>query len=263
MKKIIVILLIILSSFVYANSEKERHIDYMMEVNRNLSQKDAEKLYNLFEKYSKEHKVNLKLILAVASVESGFRETATSKAGAYGIMQIMPITAEHYNADRKNLEENIEAGVKHLRDSVETFGGTDLAIASYNAGIGRIKSTDYRDIPETRYYVGKVTKELKMLGVKLKVNTARKLSVISDLVVKKIKPKKPKVAIAFDLNKDDEIVVTEQETNNNKNETENTEETTGENIEVENQEVDEENANKIGNKIGFKLGGLNMLKEED
>ena len=100
----------------------------------------------------------------------------------------------------------------------------------------------------------------------MKVNTARKLSVISDLVVKKIKPKKPKVAIAFDLNKDDEIVVTEQETNNNKNETENTEETTEENIEVENQEVqevDEENSNKIGNKIGFKLGGLNMLKEED
>ena len=89
------------------------------------------------------------------------------------------------------------------------------------------------------------------------------MSVISDLVVKKIKPKKPKVAIAFDLNKDDEIVVTEQETNNNKNETENTEETTEENIEVENQEVDEENSNKIGNKIGFKLGGLNMLKEED
>lgn len=263
MKKIIVILLMILSNFVYANSEREKHIDYMMGVNRNLSQKDAEKLYNLFEKYSKEHKVNLKLIIAVASVESGFRETATSKAGAYGIMQIMPITAEHYNVDRKNLEENIEAGVKHLRDSVETFGGTDLAIASYNAGIGRIKSTDYRDIPETRYYVGKVTKELKMLGVKLKVNTARKLSVISDLVVKKIKPKKPKVAIAFDLNKDDEIVVTEQETNNNKNETENTEETTEENIEVENQEVDEENSNKIGNKIGFKLGGLNMLKEED
>ena len=44
---------------------------------------------------------------------------------------------------------------------------------------------------------------------------------------------------------------------------ENTEETTEENIEVENQEVDEGNSNKIGNKIGFKLGGLNMLKEED
>lgn len=258
MKKIIVMLIIILSSLLYGKTEKEKHIDYMMSINKNLSQTEAEKLYNLFDKYSKEHKVNLKLIIAIASVESGFRETAQSKAGAYGIMQIMPVTAEHYNANREKLEENIEAGVKHLRDSVSTFGGNDLAIASYNAGISRIKNTDYRDIPETRYYVGKVTTELKKLGIELKVNKARKLAVINDLVVNKVKPSKPKVVIAFDLNKDEEYVDTKTEEVKENSESENKD--TPE-AEIEEETPQEEKI--VGNKIGVKLGGLNMLKKED
>ena len=100
----------------------------------------------------------------MASVESGFRQNATSQAGAYGIMQIMPITAEHYSIDRKNIEDNIEAGVKHLRDSINEFGFNDYAIASYNAGISRVKNSNYRNIPETRYYVAKVSQEMEKLG---------------------------------------------------------------------------------------------------
>lgn len=161
MKKIILSLFIILSILSFGNSN---HINYIRNNNPKLTEEEAEKLYEILENNSKKYNVDINLVLAVASVESKFRHTATSSAGAYGIMQIMPKTAEHYKIDRKKIDENIEAGVKHLRDSIDIFGNNDYAVASYNAGISRVKNSNYRNIPETRYYVAKVRQEMKKLG---------------------------------------------------------------------------------------------------
>lgn len=248
----VMILTMVLSSFVFANT---KHINYIMSSNTNLKKEQAENLYKKFKKYSDMYKIDVELALAIANVESKFRETAESGAGAYGIMQIMPITSEHYNKNRKNLDENIEIGFLHLNDSIKAFGKTDNAIASYNAGIGRIKSTSYKNIPETRFYVAKVKQELEKLKYNIRVDKERELEVIKQVVEKKIKGK-----IKFELGEEQEKEVQEVVKNNEENENEevgleeSTEEVAQNKVEEQKEEI---------KRLGFKLGGLGMLPNND
>lgn len=248
----VMILTMVLSSFVFANT---KHINYIMSSNTNLKKEQAESLYKKFKKYSDMYKIDIELALAIANVESKFRETAESGAGAYGIMQIMPITSEHYNKDRKNLDENIEIGFLHLNDSIKAFGKTDNAIASYNAGIGRIKSTSYKNIPETRFYVAKVKQELEKLKYNIKVDKERELEVIKQVVEKKIKGK-----IKFELGEEQEKEV--QEVAKSKEENENEEVGLEESTEELAQNKVEEQKEEV-KRLGFKLGGLGMLPNND
>ena len=252
----VMILTMVLSSFVFANT---KHINYIMNSNTNLKKEQAESLYKKFKKYSDMYKVDIELALAIANVESKFRETAESGAGAYGIMQIMPITSEHYNKNRKNLEENIEIGFLHLNDSIKAFGKTDNAIASYNAGIGRIKSTSYKNIPETRFYVAKVKQELEKLKYNIRVDKERELEVIKQVVEKKIKGK---IKFEFGEEQEQEQEKEVQEVVKNGEENENEEVGLEESTEEVAQNKVEEQKEEI-KRLGFKLGGLGMLPNND
>ena len=243
MKRIlkVVILFLVVSSISLANTN---HINYIMNTNKNLSQEQAEKLYKKFKTYTNKYDVDIELALAVASVESKFRETAESGAGAYGIMQIMDITSKHYDKNRKNLDENIEIGVLHLNDSLKAFGKTDNAIASYNAGISRIKTTNYKNIPETRFYVAKIKQELEKLKYKIKVDKAREMQTIKEVVKKSIsKTNKIKFNLGEDEKQHEEVGIDET------------------NEEIEQSQVEEKKEEKRG--LGFKLGGLGMLPNSD
>lgn len=99
------------------------------------------------------------LVLAVIGVESSGRSDAVSHAGAQGLMQLMPATAERFGvADATVPAENIRGGVKYLDWLLGEFGGDPvLALAGYNAGENAVKSHD--GVPpyaETRAYVPKV-----------------------------------------------------------------------------------------------------------
>jgi peptidoglycan lytic transglycosylase len=119
------------------------------------------------------------LIAAVIYEESRFRDQ-TSRAGARGLMQITPATADaiakHSGGTRFKQEDladpqiNISYGSYYLRLLIDRYGGNEtLAIAAYNAGSGNVdkwvaeaggldgfKSVEHIPFPETRAYVENV-----------------------------------------------------------------------------------------------------------
>jgi soluble lytic murein transglycosylase-like protein len=101
------------------------------------------------------------LVRAVIKVESDYDPRAVSTAGARGLMQLMPETAERLGVkDINDPRENIFGGVRYLRVLANMFNGDlDFTIAAYNAGENAV--IQYGGIPpyaQTRDYVVKVTK---------------------------------------------------------------------------------------------------------
>jgi len=99
------------------------------------------------------------LVLAMIAVESGGQADAVSRAGARGLMQLMPATAARFGVDDSfEPRQNIAGGVKYLDWLMKTFGRDPiLVLAGYNAGEGSVR--DYAGVPpfaETRDYVPKV-----------------------------------------------------------------------------------------------------------
>lgn len=109
---------------------------------------------------SERHGLPQWLIAAVIHAESLYNPQAVSSAGAVGLMQLMPGTAQRYGVyNRQNPEQNVEAGVSYLRDLLLMFDNNlDLALAAYNAGENAVKKYGNRIPPykETQNYVRKV-----------------------------------------------------------------------------------------------------------
>ena len=116
-------------------------------------------LDEIFQKASDTYHVPVELLKAVAKAESNFNPTEESHAGAKGIMQLMPGTANALGVtDPFNPEQNIMGGAKYLSQQLARYdGNTVLALAAYNAGPGNVAK--YNGIPpfkETQNYISKV-----------------------------------------------------------------------------------------------------------
>lgn len=100
------------------------------------------------------------LIDAVIRTESGYRPHAVSRAGARGLMQLMPATAREVGVhDAFDPAQNIMGGARYLRKLYDRFGSLRKAIAAYNAGPGAVAR--HGGVPpyrETRRYVKAVLK---------------------------------------------------------------------------------------------------------
>jgi soluble lytic murein transglycosylase len=148
------------------------------------------------------------LLFAVTRQESGFDREAVSRAGARGLMQLMPATASDiankvqlpFSAERLTADGayNVLLGRAYLETLIDDFGGSyPLAIAGYNAGPGRVRQwlRDYGDprggkidmvdwienipLSETRNYVQRVLENLQIYRGQVGRKSA--FSLVSDL----------------------------------------------------------------------------------
>jgi soluble lytic murein transglycosylase-like protein len=103
------------------------------------------------------------LVRSVMAAESGFQPDAVSAKGAIGLMQLMPQTAQDLGADPHDPAQNVDAGVRYLRDLLTRYdGGLWRALAAYNAGAGAVDK--YGSVPpyrETIEYVNRIDKAYK------------------------------------------------------------------------------------------------------
>ena len=114
---------------------------------------------DLIERYASMHAVEAALVRAIIQVESAFNPAARSHAGAIGLMQLMPTTAQELGVNPFVPEQNIEGGVRYFSQLLKKFGAVDLALVAYNAGPGfaeRYIRGQAALYGETREYVSNV-----------------------------------------------------------------------------------------------------------
>ena len=103
---------------------------------------------------ARRHAVPEDLFLRLVQQESGWNAGAVSSAGAMGLAQLMPQTAQYLRVNPRDPYQNLDGGARYLREQYDEFGNWRLALAAYNAGPGAV--LQYRGIPpyrETQNYV--------------------------------------------------------------------------------------------------------------
>ena len=138
-KKKVKYMLLLLSLCVYSNSNAMSLEEYISTYNP----QEAERIASAIIDSSRRHHLDPKFVTAVFELESGFHNNVVSSAGALGIAQLMPDTANYLNADPYNIESNIDGGVRYLKEMKDLWSDKGIyvynyALASYNAGSGNV-----------------------------------------------------------------------------------------------------------------------------
>jgi soluble lytic murein transglycosylase-like protein len=111
------------------------------------------------DRFSRANDLPPALVHAIIKAESNGQRKAVSRKGAKGVMQLMPFTSKRLQvADPFDPIENIEGGIKYIKELLVTFEGNLInTVAAYNAGPAAVRK--YGGVPpyqETRLYVRRV-----------------------------------------------------------------------------------------------------------
>lgn len=136
--------------------------------------KNQQRFSPTIEKMAKQHQISEHLLHAIIMVESAYDPQAISKAGAQGLMQLMPATAHRFGvSDPYNPTQNIRAGTEYFKLLLTLFDDDlSLALAAYNAGENAVKRYNNRIPPfkETQQYVKKVLKHYRQYLAQQDIN---------------------------------------------------------------------------------------------
>ncbi|MHB8138300.1 MAG: lytic transglycosylase domain-containing protein [Smithellaceae bacterium] len=134
---------------------KEKRVLFSKKININIAEYDK-----IIKRAAGKFNLDVALIKAVIKAESNFNHQAVSRAGAKGLMQLMPQTASALNVDDVfHPGANIEGGARYLRYLLNLYrGNLTLALAAYNAGEGAVAKYNNSIPPyrETQNYVRRV-----------------------------------------------------------------------------------------------------------
>ena len=126
------------------------------------SAKNRKRYGQAIDSVAKQNRLPRALVHAVITAESAYDPNAVSHAGAVGLMQLMPGTAERYGVrNRKDPLANVAGGTRYLRDLLKMFDNNlVLALAAYNAGENAVIKYGNKIPPyeETQTYVQRVLK---------------------------------------------------------------------------------------------------------
>ena len=125
MKKVMLIVIIVLGSLSSFSATKltykDKIMNYMQKENPKLSTKDAESIYKTVMYFSNKYKVSSDLIFAIIDQESNYNYKDSSSAGAIGLMQIIPATANYLKINPYNSTQNIEGGVRYFKEMMDKY----------------------------------------------------------------------------------------------------------------------------------------------
>lgn len=110
----------------------------------------------LIETTAKKYNTDPAIIAAIIEQESGGNPAAISRAGAIGLMQLMPGTARGLGVNPYDPAQNIDGGTRYFLYQYKAFGSIEKALGAYNAGPNNVINGNYLFIPETRNYINNV-----------------------------------------------------------------------------------------------------------
>ena len=121
----------------------------------------ATQVRSLLDYWSGRYGVDGKLVRALAWMESGYQTNLTSSAGAWGVMQILPVTWDYVETVLigakvpRTASGNIRVGVVFLRQLLREFGGDERkALAAWYQGPAAVRSRGI--LPESKVFVANV-----------------------------------------------------------------------------------------------------------